>query len=82
MYVSESEIAPYIIITSLFSPQQEEARPSMTIDSRQTENNMREKAVKVFLHFTQKPQTPQNKQPDVATAGMNTNPHTRDPRRS
>ena len=36
----------------------EEARPLMTINRHQTENNMREKAVKVLLHFTQKPWTP------------------------
>ena len=56
----------------------EEAHPSMTIDRHQTGNNMREKAAKVPLHFAQKFWTPQNKQPDAATMGMNTDLHTRD----
>ena len=55
----------------------EEARLLMTIDRCQTGNNMREKAAKVPSHFAQEPQTPWNKQTNAATAGTNTDLHTR-----
>ena len=61
--------------------QSEEVHPSMMIDRRQTKDNMR-KSCKVLWHFTQRTQTPWNKQPNIATAGMNMNLHMRDPRRS
>ena len=62
--------------------QSEEVHLSMTINRHQTGNNTRERAVKVPLHFTQKPRTPRNKQPDAATAGTSMDLHTRDPRHS
>ena len=53
--------------------QSEEAHPSMTIDRCQAEGDMREKSCKGILTFTQKPQTPWNKQSDTVTMGMTMN---------
>ena len=55
------------------SNQSEETRPSVTIDRHQTEGDTREKSCKGTLTFTQKPQTPQNKQSDTVTMGTITN---------
>ena len=53
--------------------QSEEARPSVMIDRCQAESDTREKSCKGILTFTQKPQTPRNKQSDTVTAGATMN---------
>ena len=58
------------------SDQSEEAHPSVTIDRRQTEGNMREKSCKGILTFTQKPWTRWNKQSDTVTVGTTMNQST------